>query len=178
MDIREKFFNWGHLLAIGKYLIIFRYLICLILIPSILLLIPYLCERQVLGQNQGTINGPQATQMYQYFNPEYDITMKYPSTWSVNETDLTPDDRVGLIAEFVSPFETFNDTYTEFVQINKDNGIFYDDDLNEYLQEGINAYSNSTNNFTIIESSTSTTLSGQPAYSLTYTQTLDGANGQ
>lgn len=141
-------------------------------------MIPYLCEKQVLGQNQGTTNSPQATQMYQYFNPDYDITMKYPSTWSINETDLTPDDRVDLIAEFVSPFETFNDTYTEFVQINKDNGIFYEADLNEYLQEGINAYSNSTNNFTLIESSTSDTLSGQPAYSLTYTQTLDGANGQ
>jgi len=76
--------------------------------------------------------------------------MKYPSTWSVNETDLTPDDRVNLIAEFVSPFETFNDTYAEFVQINKDNGIFYEADLNEYLQEGIIAYSNSTNNFTLI----------------------------
>ena len=114
------------------------------------MLIPYLCEKQVLGQNQGTINGPQATQRYQYFNPEYDITMKYPSTWSVNETDLTPDDRVNLIAEFVSPFETFNDTYAEFVQINKDNGIFYEADLNEYLQEGIIAYSNSTNNFTLI----------------------------
>ena len=142
------------------------------------MLIPYVCEKQVLGQNQGTINGPQATQMYQYFNPDHEIIMKYPSTWSVNETDLTPEDRVDLIAEFISPFETFNDTYTEFVQINKDNGIFYEADLNEYLQEGIKAYSNSTKNFTLIESSTSQTLSGQPAYSLTYTQTLDGENGQ
>jgi plastocyanin len=131
-----------------------------------------------MGQNQGTVNGPQATQMYQYFNPDYDVTMKYPSTWSVNETDLTAEDRVNLIAEFVSPLETFNDTYAEYVQINRDNGIFYDADLNEYLQEGISSYTNSTNNFTLIGSSTSETLSGQPAYSLTYTQTLSGENGQ
>ena len=116
--------------------------------------------------------------MYQYFNSDYDVTIKYPSTWSVNETDLTPEDRVDLIAEFVSPFETFNDTYTEYVQINRDDGIFYEAGLNEYLQEGINAYKNSTNNFTLIESSTSDTLSGQPAYSLTYTQTLSDENGQ
>ncbi|HSA75555.1 MAG TPA: hypothetical protein VLE21_05135 [Candidatus Nitrosocosmicus sp.] len=141
-------------------------------------MIPYLSEKQVLGQNQGTINGPHATQMYQYFNSDYNISMKYPSTWSVNETDLTPEDRVDLIAEFVSPFETFNDTYTEYVQINRDDGIFYNADLKEYLQEGINAYTNSTNNFTIIESSTSDTLSGQPAYSLTYTQTLSDEDGQ
>ncbi|WP_148685793.1 hypothetical protein [Candidatus Nitrosocosmicus hydrocola] len=123
-----------------------------------------------MGQNQSGIDGLQAIQMYQYFNSDYNVTMKYPSTWSVNETDLTPEDRVDLIAEFVSPFENFNDTYTEFVQINRDDGIFYEADLNEYLQEGINSYTNSTNNFTLIESSTSDTLSGQPAYSLTFTQ--------
>ena len=172
MNIHESFFNQRHLVAIGKYLITYRTLICLILIPSFLLLIPNICEKQVLGQNQGTINSLQATQMYQYFNSDYDVTIKYPSTWSVNETDLTPEDRVDLIAEFVSPFETFNDTYTEYVQINRDDGIFYEAGLNEYLQEGINAYKDSTNNFTLIESSTSDTLSGQPAYSLTYTQTL------
>ena len=178
MNIHESFFNQRHLVAIGKYLITYRTLICLILIPSFLLLIPNICEKQVLGQNQGTINSLQATQMYQYFNSDYDVTIKYPSTWSVNETDLTPEDRVDLIAEFVSPFETFNDTYTEYVQINRDDGIFYEAGLNEYLQEGINAYKDSTNNFTLIESSTSDTLSGQPAYSLTYTQTLSDENGQ
>ncbi len=148
------------------------------MIPSILLLIPNPSEKQVLGQNQGTINGAHATQMYQYFNSDYNVTMKYPSTWSVNETDLTPEDRINLIAELVSPFETFNDTYIEYVQINRDDGIFYEADLNEYLQEAINAYTDSTNNFTLIESSTSETLSGQPAYSLTYTQTLSDESGQ
>lgn len=142
------------------------------------MLIPYFSEKQVMGQNQSGINGLQAIQMYQYFNSDYNVTMKYPSTWSVNETDLTPDDRVDMIAEFVSPFENFNDTYTEYVQINRDDGIFYEADLNEYLQEGINAYTDSTNNFTLIESSTSGTLSGQPAYTLTFTQTLGAENGQ
>ncbi len=141
-------------------------------------MIPNPSEKQVLGQNQGTINGAHATQMDQYFNSDYNVTMKYPSTWSVNETDLTPEDRINLIAEFVSPFETFNDTYIEYVQINRDDGIFYEADLNEYLQEAINAYVDSTNNFTLIESSTSETLSGQPAYSLTYTQTLSDEDGQ
>jgi plastocyanin len=178
VNIHETFFNERHLVAIGKYLITYRNLFCLILIPSILLLIPYFCEKQVIGQNQGTINDLQSIQMYQYFNSDYHVTMKYPSTWSVNETDLTPEDRVDLIAEFASPFETFNDTYIEYVQINRDDGIFYEADLNEYLQEGINAYTDSTNNFTLIESSTFDTLSGQPAYSLTYTQTLRDENGQ
>ena len=66
--------------------------------------------------------------------------MNYPSTWSVNETDMTPEDRVNLIAEFVSPFETYNDTHIEYVQINRDDGIFYEADLNEYLDEAINTY--------------------------------------
>ncbi len=178
MIIRESFFNQGHLVAIGKYLNTCRNLFCLILIPSLVLLIPYFSEKQVMGQNQSGINGLQAIQMYQYFNSDYNVTMKYPSNWSVNETDLTPEDRVDLIAEFVSPFENFNDTYTEYVQINRDDGIFYEADLNEYLQEGINSYTDSTNNFTLIESSTSDTLSGQPAYSLTFTQNLNDENGQ
>jgi len=176
--IHESFFNQRDLVAIGKYLNTYRNLFCLILIPSLLLLIPYFSEKQVMGQNQSGINGFQAIQMYQYLNSDYNVTMKYPSTWSVNETDLTPEDRVDLIAEFVSPFENFNDTYTEYVQINRDDGIFYEADLNEYLQEGINSYTDSTNNFTLIESSTSGTLSGQPAYSLTFTQNLSDENGQ
>ena len=104
--------------------------------------------------------------------------MNYPSTWSVNETDMTPEDRVNLIAEFVSPFETYNDTHIEYVQINRDDGIFYEADLNEYLDEAINTYKDTANNFTLIESSTSDALSGQPAYSLTFTEVLNGEDGQ
>ena len=104
--------------------------------------------------------------------------MNYPSTWSVNETDITPEDRVNLIAEFVSPFETYNDTHIEYVQINRDDGIFYEADLNEYLDEAINTYKDIANNFTLIESSTSDALSGQPAYSLTFTEVLNGEVGQ
>lgn len=104
--------------------------------------------------------------------------MKYPSTWSVNETDIMPEDRVDLIAEFASPLETFNDTYSEYVQLNRDDGIFYQADLNNYLQEAISAYRDTANNFTLIDSSTSDSLSGQPAYSLTFTQVLSGEASQ
>lgn len=104
--------------------------------------------------------------------------MNYPSTWSVNETDITPEDRVNLIAEFVSPFETYNDTHIEYVQINRDDGIFYEADLNEYLDEAISTYKDIANNFTLIESSTSDALSGQPAYSLTFTEVLNREDGQ
>ncbi len=85
---------------------------------------------------------------------------------------------MNLIAEFVSPFETYNDTYIEYVQINKDDGIFYEADLNEYLEEAINTYKDIANKFTLIESSTSDSLSGQTAYSLTFTQVLNGEDGQ
>ena len=153
-------------------------LICLILISSILLLIPYLSGNYILGQNQGNISGVQTTQMYHYFNSDDNVSINYPSTWSVNETDITPEDRVNLIAGFVSPFETYNDTSTESIWINRDDGIFYEADLNEYLEEVINTYQNITNNFTLIESSSSDSLSGQPAYSLTFTEVLGGEDGQ
>ena len=96
----------------------------------------------------------------------------------MNETDITPEDRVNLIAEFVSPFETYNDTHIKYVQINRDDGIFYEADLNEYLDEAINTYKDIANNFTLIESSTSDALSGQPAYSLTFTEVLNREDGQ
>ncbi|MDF0679904.1 MAG: hypothetical protein P0116_02945 [Candidatus Nitrosocosmicus sp.] len=119
-------------------MITYRNLICFISITSILLLIPYLTDNYILGQNQGNLSGVQTTQMYHYFNSDDNVSMNYPSTWSVNETAITPEDRVNLIAEFVSPFETYNDTYIEYVQINRDDGIFYEADLNEYLAEAIN----------------------------------------
>ena len=147
-------------------------------ITSILLLIPYLTDNYILGQNQGNVSGVQTTQMYHYFNSDDNVSMNYPSTWSVNETDITPEDRVNLIAEFVSPFETYNDTYIEYVQINRDDGIFYEADLNEYLAEAINTYKDIANNFTLIESSTSDSLSGRPAYSLTFTEVLSGEDGR
>lgn len=131
-------------------------------------------DTYVLGQNQISTNGVQITQMYPYFNSLYNVSINYPSTWSLNETDLTPEDRVDLIAEFVSPFDSYNDTYTEYVQLNKDDGIFYEVDLNNYMQEAISSYQNTTSNFTLIDSSTSGFLSGQPAYSLTFTQVLNG----
>lgn len=101
--------------------------------------------------------------MYPYFNSLYNVSINYPSTWSLNETDLTPEDRVDLIAEFVSPFDSYNDTYTEYVQLNRDDGIFYQADLNNYMQEAISSYQNTTSNFTLIDSSTSGLLSGRPA---------------
>jgi plastocyanin len=131
-------------------------------------------DSYVLGQNQASINGVQITQMYPYFNSLYNMSINYPSTWSMNETDLTPEDRVNLIAEFVSPFDPYNDIYREYVQINRDDGIFYQADLNNYMQEAISSYQNTTSNFTLIDSSTSGLLSGQPAYSLTFTQVLNG----
>ena len=90
------------------------------------MLIPYLSGNYILGQNQGNISGVQTTQMYHYFNSDDNISINYPSTWSVNETDITPEDRVNLIAGFVSPFETYNDTSTESIWINRDDGIFYE----------------------------------------------------
>lgn len=155
-----------------------RNLICLTLIPLILLLIPFLSNNYVIGQIQSSVNGVQITPLYSYFNSNYNVSMNYPSTWSVNETDPTPEDRVDLIAEFVSPFETLNDTYTEYVQLNRDDGIFYVADLNKYLQESISSYQDSVSNFTLIDSSTSDYLSDQPAYSLTFTQVLNGEGGQ
>ena len=159
-------------------LITYHKLICLTLFPSILLLIPYLCNDYALGQFQETSNGSAPTGMNFYFNPIYNTSINYPSNWSVNETDPDATDRVDLIATFVSPYETYKDNYTEYVEVYRDDGIFYEADLNEYLQEGIDTYQNISNNFTLIDSSTSGTLSNLPAYTLSYSQVIEGQDGQ
>src|SRR5688500_6801206 len=159
-------------------LITYHKLICLTLLPSILLLIPYLCNDYALGQVQETSNGSAPTGMNFYFNPIYNTSINYPSNWSVNETDPDATGRVDLIATFVSPYETYNDNYTEYVEVYRDDGIFYEDDLNEYLQEGIDTYQNISNNFTLVDSSTSGTLSNLPAYTLSYSQVIEGQDGQ
>jgi hypothetical protein len=134
-------------------------------------------DHYVIGQNQGTIDRDQTTNTYNSLNSNYSVSFDYPSSWSVNETDVTPDDRIDLIAEFVSPLEALDDTYTEYVQINRDNGVFFND-LKTYLQESINSYRDSVDNFKLIHSSPFASLSGYPAYSLTYTQVLGGEVGQ
>jgi hypothetical protein len=142
------------------------------------LLIPCLCYDYALGENQRISNGTAPAGMKYYFNSIYNASMNYPYNWSVNETDPDPTDRVDLIATFVSPYEIYNDNYTEYVDVYRDDGIFYDADLNEYLQEAITTYQNITNNFTLIDSTTSGTLFGLPAYTITNSEVVEGPEGQ
>jgi len=173
----NKIIKHSHLNPLLKIMIPKLMVMSLLLVSTAIIFFS-LCDDYALGQFQETSNGSAPTGMNFYFNPIYNASINYPSNWSVNETDPDSTDRVDLIATFVSPYETYNDNYTEYVEVYRDDGIFYEADLNEYLQEGIDTYQNISNNFTIIDSSTSGTLSNLPAYTLSYSQVIEGQDGQ
>ncbi len=114
-----------------------------------------------------------------YSNPTYNISIKYPSNWEKDETDYnTPESRSKTIVGFISPLENPSDPYRESLYISRDEGIFYDADLNEFLGETVDAYESdrTVSDFELLQSDTASTLGGMPAYSLTYTSTLEAEN--
>ena len=113
-----------------------------------------------------------------YTNSKYKISIEYPSEWTKNDTDPDPNDDIKFIVQFDSPLETLSDDYSEYIQIVKDSRIFNDVKLEDYLNESISIYNDTRNNFKVIDTSTSKILSGQPAYSLTFTEDIEGVDGE
>lgn len=113
-----------------------------------------------------------------YTDSKFDISIEYPTKWTMNNTIPDPSEDMKVIVEFDSPLDTSFDDYSEYVQIYKDERIYYDANLQEYLDETISTRNDYNDNFNVISSSTSEILSGLPAYSLTYTEDLPDENGE
>jgi hypothetical protein len=112
-----------------------------------------------------------------YVNPSSGISLQYPSAWEAIELKTsmskTPS---GSLALLLSPLENASDTYREKLLVSMQNLGSKNMTLDEYTQHSINEYRNQSNNnnkIHIIESSP-TTLSGNPAYRIVFTESFEG----
>ncbi len=103
-----------------------------------------------------------------YHDPNYGISMQYPADWK--KEDLDPSN--GGIVSFSSPYENKNDTYTEKLEIYF-NDLPNNTTLNNYTNTLLRSYQNKLENFTIIESGSSS-LAGIPAHRLVFSATEAG----
>ncbi|TVP40041.1 hypothetical protein [Candidatus Nitrosocosmicus arcticus] len=110
------------------------------------------------------------TPISSYRNTTYGIEIQYPNNWEKIDPKLNPDIRAIDVVSFSSPLEDSRDKWYDGMDIYYDE-IPYDADIDEYLNETIDAYK-SSKNFEIVNQNTSF-LSGLPAYEIVYTYTYE-----
>jgi S1-C subfamily serine protease len=111
-----------------------------------------------------------------YENTSYGIRIQYPANWTKDEQDFDPSDGITDIVSFSSPFENRLDIYSENLGIHLESLTDQNMTLEEYANLLITRYNETLADFNLIESNTSTTLGGNPAYSLIYTDKEDDTN--
>ena len=116
---------------------------------------------------------PSTSDTITYSNSTYGISINYPLNWDKEELDYDPQDRIIDIVTFYSRFENPSDPFADYYGVSVDKDLFYEADLNEYLQETIDAYETAYEDFELLESATTSSLAGKPAYSLTFSHVLE-----
>lgn len=106
-----------------------------------------------------------------YENPTYEINIQYPSNWRVDEGNVYADDYVTDIVSFIAPIRSDTEDYAPSLSISIDN---LPPNLNEYFTRITSEYSDTYEDFKVIESDTNSILSGYPAYKIVFTDEEDG----
>jgi len=115
-----------------------------------------------------TIAGPKNSPIRSYVNPVFGISAEYPSTWSAFELNSRFRDNVTYgVALLRAPLENASDKYAEGVRFGMQKFKVNNVTLNDYTSSILNSYRNATG-IKILDSSP-TTLSGQPAHRIVYT---------
>lgn len=104
-----------------------------------------------------------------YVNSTWGFELEYPIDWEVDTKDgAEGSDRYTQLVTFYSPLENDDDVWRDYILIAHDK-IPSQTDLNSYLNEAVDLYG-SGEGFQLISSSMDGTLSGLPAYELTFTE--------
>jgi hypothetical protein len=106
-----------------------------------------------------------------YENPTYGINIQYPSDWRADGGDIYADDYVTDIVSFIAPIRSNTNPYAPSLSISIDNLL---PNLNEYLTRITTDYSDTYEDFNVIDSDTDSILSGKPAYKIVFTDEEDG----
>jgi hypothetical protein len=116
---------------------------------------------------------PNQVNFSKYENLIYLVSMRYPSSWQLVEGD-DDNDGVNDIVRFTSPYEDRFDTYKERISVSRDNLPLKNMTLEEYSNEVINHYNESSQGFGLLDHDSDTMiLAGHPAYRFINTRTLD-----
>ncbi len=117
---------------------------------------------------------PQNTTMRSYVNPVFGISVNYPSTWSAFELNSRFRDNITYaVALLRAPLESSSDKFAERVNFGIQNMILNNMTLQAYTSKILDALRNDTG--IKIQESSPTTLAGQPANKIVYTD--DRING-
>jgi S1-C subfamily serine protease len=111
-----------------------------------------------------------------YENSTYGIRIQYPANWTKDEQDSNPADSVTNIITFYSPLDSRVDEYSENLGVSVENLTDPNITLEQYTESLIANYNESLTDFKVIESNTNTTLGGNSAYKLVYTDKEDDIN--
>lgn len=104
-----------------------------------------------------------------YVNSTWGFELEYPIDWEIDTEDgAEGSDRYTQLVTFYSPLENDDDVWQDYILIAHDK-IPSPTDLNSYLNEATDLYG-SGEDFQLISSSKDGTLSGLPAYELTFTE--------
>jgi hypothetical protein len=110
----------------------------------------------------------QSVDYNEFVNETWGFEIQYPTDWEVDTKNYAEgNDRYTNLVTFYSPLEDDEDRWRDYVLIGHDR-IPYKADLDGYLNEAIDFYK-ASENFYLVSSSTDATLSGLPAYTVTYT---------
>ncbi len=107
-----------------------------------------------------------------YTNDIYEFQIQYPANpeFEIEEVDYDETDRVTDIVTFYSIMENHNDVFADNFGVSVDS-VSYDVNLQNYLDETIDIYRESLDDFEILEQNTDSMLGGMPAYELVYSYT-------
>jgi hypothetical protein len=102
-----------------------------------------------------------------YVNSTWGFELEYPMDWEVDTADSSEiGDRYTQLVTFYTPLENDDDPWRDYILIGHDK-LPSRTDLDSYLNEAIDLYG-SGEGFQLISSSTEGTLSGSPAYAVTF----------
>ena len=138
-------------------------------------------------QQSGDVSTNASTTFFRYSNPGFGINLEYPSSWTALEIwraaqAVPSSDYSGSIVSFLPPASNAsgatNATGTANATGFRDNGLIGRQDANDrtleqYTSESLEAYGANTTNLRITES-TPTTIAGNPAHRIVFTENVEG----
>ncbi|MGA7542058.1 MAG: PsbP-related protein [Nitrososphaeraceae archaeon] len=138
-------------------------------------------------QQSGDVSTNASTTFFRYSNPGFGINLEYPSSWTALEIwraaqAVPSSDYSGSIVSFLPPASNAsgatNATGTANATGFRDNVLIGRQDANDrtleqYTSESLEAYGANTTNLRITES-TPTTIAGNPAHRIVFTENVEG----
>ena len=108
-----------------------------------------------------------------YENTQYGLGIQYPSDWSYQEYDPSPDLVAFNVVSFFPPISQDPDLASE-LRLTIEN-LNTPMSLDEYSRDSVNYYRNNSENFSLNSlTTTEETLSGEPAYEIFFSEDVNG----